>query len=46
MRQVWSQSIRRRRPQLLWMGAEGWLRQRVKDGRDYFYRDIVFLHLV
>jgi hypothetical protein len=28
--------IRRRRPWLFWTSVEGWLRQRMSDGRDIF----------
>jgi hypothetical protein len=28
-------AIRRRRPPLFWTCGEGWLRQRVSDGKDY-----------
>jgi hypothetical protein len=36
-------AIRRRRPRLFWMLVEGWLRQRVRDGRDDFDSDVVFV---
>jgi hypothetical protein len=42
MNQAWRQAIMRR-PQPLWTGVEGWLRQSVSDGRDPKFRsDIVF----
>jgi hypothetical protein len=36
-------AFKRRRPWLFQTGIEGWLRQRVSDGRDSYYCDIVFV---
>jgi hypothetical protein len=38
--------LRRKRPQLFWTGAEGWLRQRVSDGKDNYYSKVTFVSAV
>jgi hypothetical protein len=43
MRQDRRQPIRRRRPQLSWTGVEGWLRQKVSDGRDNDCGEIIII---
>jgi hypothetical protein len=46
IRQAWRQPIRRKRPWLFWKVAEGWLRQRVSDGRDNLCSEIVFMTIL
>jgi hypothetical protein len=42
--QAQRQPITRRKPELFWTGVEGWLRQRVSDGKDNSCNEIVFIH--